>query len=81
MLTRYKGQLKLKVGAFAIVPKEQRCAKRKSLWLAALGSSCTRCCETGQSSSRPKPATRQEAESSSQEEDALGREQTMARIL
>jgi hypothetical protein len=39
MLTRYKGQLKL---------------KDESLWLAASRSSCTRRCETGPSSRRPK---------------------------
>jgi hypothetical protein len=42
-----------------------------------------RCCETGRSSHRPSPpqSTRQEAESSSQEERRPGREQTTARIL
>ena len=53
MLTRYKGQLKLKDWA-SRSPSDQRCAKRESLWLAALGSSCTRCCETEPSSHRPK---------------------------
>ena len=51
-------------------PGDQQCAKRESLWLAALRSSCMRCCETGRSSRRPKSpkSTRQEAESSSHEE-------------
>ena len=69
MLTRYKGQLKLKDWAFAIA-KRSTMRKAELLWLAASRSSCTRCCETEPSSPRPKPAqsTRQEAESSSQEE-------------
>jgi hypothetical protein len=54
ILTRYKGQLKLKDGP-SRSPSGQRCAKRESLWRAALGLSCTRCCETGQSSHRPMP--------------------------
>src|SRR5689334_8552881 len=64
-------------------PSDQRCAKRGLLWLAAWRSSCTRCCETGRSSHRPSPpqSTRQEAESSSQEERRPGREQTTAWIL
>jgi len=51
-------------------PSDQRCARPGSLWLAASQSSCTRCCETGRSLYWPKPpqSTRQEAESSSQEE-------------
>jgi transposase len=53
MLTRYKGQLKLKDWAFAM-PNDQRCAKRESLWLVASRSLCTRCCETERSSGRPK---------------------------
>jgi transposase len=56
MLTRYKGQLKLKDWAFAIAKRSQRCAKPESLWLAASRSSCMRCCEMGRSSYRPKPA-------------------------
>ena len=69
MLTRYKGQLKLKDWA-SRSPSDQRCARRGLLWLAASRSSCTRCCETGPSSHQPKPtrSTRQEAESSSQDE-------------
>ena len=69
MLTRYKGQLKLKDWP-SRSPSDQRCARRGLLWLAASQSSCTRCCETGPSSRRPMPpqSTRQEAESSSQEE-------------
>jgi hypothetical protein len=68
MLTRYKGQLKLKDWAFAIA-SDQRCAKRESLWPAASRSSCTRCYETEPSSHQPKLLQpRQEAESSSQEE-------------
>ena len=62
MLTRYKGQLKLKDWAFAIA-KRSTMRKARLLWLAASRSSCTRCCETGQSSHRHKPrkSTRQEA--------------------
>ena len=69
MLTRYKGQLKLKDWAFAIAD-DQRCAKRESPWLAASRSLCTRCCETERSSRSPKPRKPrgQEARSSSQEE-------------
>jgi transposase len=66
MLTRYKGQLKLKDWAFAIA-KRSTMRKRESLWRAASLSSCMRCCETERSSHRPKP-TKQEAETSSQEE-------------
>ena len=55
MLTRYNGQLKLKEWP-SRSPSGQRCAKRKSLWRAALGSSCARCCETEPSSHRHKPA-------------------------
>jgi transposase len=54
MLTRYKGQLKLKDWAFAVA-KRSTMRKRGSLWLAAWRSSCTRCCETRRSSSSPKP--------------------------
>ncbi len=69
MLTRYKGQLKSRTGP-SRSPGGQRCARPGSLWLAASRSLCTQCCETGLSSHRPSPAqpTRQEAESSSQEE-------------
>ena len=68
MLTRYKGSSNSRTG-LSRSPSGQRCAKRESLWRAASGSSCMRCCETRQSSYWPKPAvTRQEAESSSQEE-------------
>ena len=52
MLTRHKGQLKLKDWAFAIA---KRSTMRKArLWLAASRSSCTRCSATGRSSSSTK---------------------------
>jgi transposase len=37
MLTRYKGQLNSRIGR-SRSPTDQRCAKRESLWRAALGS-------------------------------------------
>src|SRR5580700_3641355 len=52
MLTRYKGQLKLKDRAFAI-GRDRRCARPESLWLAASPSSCMRCYAMGRSSSSP----------------------------
>ena len=55
MLTRYKGQLKLKDWP-SRSPSGQRCARRGLLWLAASRSSCMRCCEMGRSSYRPKPS-------------------------
>ena len=54
MLTRYKGQLKLKDSAFAS-PGDQPCARRASLWRVASPSSCTPCCETERSSSLRRP--------------------------
>jgi hypothetical protein len=51
MLTRYKGQLKLKDWAFAIA-RRSTMRKAGSLWLDASESSCMRCCETGRSSSQ-----------------------------
>jgi Transposase IS116/IS110/IS902 family len=82
MLTRYKGQLKLKDWAFAIA-KRSRCAKRESLWLAASQSSCTRCCETEPSSCRLRPSRPRDRRPypAPKRSDARGREQTMARIL
>src|SRR6476620_282769 len=56
MLTRYKGQLKLKATGPSRSPSGQRCARRGLLWLAASRSSCMRCCEMGRSSYRSKPA-------------------------
>jgi hypothetical protein len=56
MVTRYKGQLKLKDWALAIA-KRSTGARPESLWLAASRSSCTRCCGTGPSSYRPSPRT------------------------
>ena len=53
MLTRYKGQLKLKDWAFAIAKIDD--AQSASCWRAASLSSCMRCCETERSSHRPKP--------------------------
>ena len=54
-----------------------------SLWLAASRSSCTRCCETGRSSHRPKPRNPRDRRPNlaPKRSDALGREQTTARIL
>ena len=49
MLTRYKGQLKLKDWAFAIA-KRSTMRKARVAWLAASESSCTQCCATGPSS-------------------------------
>ena len=54
MLTRYKGQLKLKDWAFPIAKRSTMC-KGELLWLAASQSSCMRCCETRQCSYWPKP--------------------------
>ena len=75
MLTRYKGQLKLKDWAFAI-------AQRESLWLVASRSLCTRCCETERSSRSPKPRKPRDRRPNPapKRSDALGREQTTARI-
>jgi hypothetical protein len=56
MLTRYKGQLKLKDWAFAIAKRSTMRKARGSLWRAGSQSSCTRCCETGPSSHRRSPA-------------------------
>ena len=81
MLTRYKGQLKLKDWAFAIA---QRSTMRKALspWLAAWRSSCTRCCGTKRvRAGSGHQSTRQETASSSQEERRLREGQTTARIL
>ena len=58
MLTRYKGQLKLKDWAFAIA-KRSTMRKPVSLWLAAWRSSCTRCCGTEPSSRRLRPSIHQ----------------------
>jgi hypothetical protein len=63
-------------------PSGQRCAKPESLWRAASRSSCTRCCETGQSSHRPKlgnPRDRR-PNRAPKRSDARGREQTTARF-
>ena len=56
MLTRYKGQLKLKDWAFAIARRSQACARRASLWRVASPSSCTPCCRTERRSSRRRLA-------------------------
>jgi hypothetical protein len=50
-----QGSLNSRIGPLRS-PSDKRCERRESLWLAASGSSCTRCFETGQSSHRPKPA-------------------------
>ena len=55
MLTRYKGQLKLKDWAFAIA-KRSTMRKARVAWLAASRSSCTRCCETGPNSCWLRPS-------------------------
>ena len=64
-------------------PSNQRCAKRESLWRAASGLSCMRCCETRQSSSSPKPCKPRDRRPNPapMRSDALGREQTTAPIL
>ena len=82
MLTRYKGQLKLKDWAFAIA-KRSTMRKRGLLWLAASRSSCTRCCETEPSSCRLRPNRPRDRRPypAPKRSDALGREQTTARIL
>ena len=82
MLTRYKGQLKLKDWAFAIA-KRSTMRKAGSLWLAASRSSCTRCCETGPSSHRPRPGKPRDRRPNPapKRSDARGREQTTARIV
>jgi hypothetical protein len=81
MLTRYKGQLKLKAGP-SRSPSDQRCAKRESLWLAASRSPCMLCCGTEPSSHRHKPAPRDRRPNPApMRSDALGREQTTAPIL
>ena len=54
MLTRDKGQLKLKDWAFAIA-KRSTIAKRELLGLVASRSLCTRCCETERPLSRRRP--------------------------
>jgi hypothetical protein len=51
MLTRYKGQLKLKAWALS-TPNDPPCARRGSRWPGASPSSCTPCCNTAPSSSR-----------------------------
>ena len=55
MLTRYKGQLKLKAWAFAIAKRSTMRQGEGCSGSHASGSSCMRCCETRQSSYRPKP--------------------------
>ena len=54
MLTRYKGQLKLKDWAFAIA-KRSTMRKARVALTRRLAISCTRCCETGRSSRRFRP--------------------------
>jgi hypothetical protein len=81
MLTRYKGQLKLKDWAFAIAQRSTMRKARVAL-LAAWRSSCTRCCGTEPSSHRHKPAPRdRRPKPAPKRSDARGREQTTARIL
>ena len=55
----------------------------QSLWLADSRSSCTRCCETGRSSHRPKPRNPRDRRPNlaPKRSDARGREQTTAPIL
>jgi Transposase IS116/IS110/IS902 family len=69
MLTRYKGQLKLKDWAFAIAERSTMRKARAAL-APVSRSSCTRCRGTKRSSCRFRPSNpqRQEAECSSQEE-------------
>jgi hypothetical protein len=80
VLTRYKGQLKLKDWAFAI---DQPCARLGSLWSVASQSSCTRCSGTKPSSARLRainPPDRRPHRAPARS-DARGREQTTAPIL
>jgi hypothetical protein len=58
MLTRYKGQLKLKDWAFAIAGRST-IRKAQSLRRAASPSSCTQCCGTKPSSRRLRPSIHQ----------------------
>jgi transposase len=83
MLTRYKGQLKLKTWAFAIA---RRSTMRKARVLAASRSSCTRCCATEPSSHRlrrfrPISLPDRRPHRAPARSDARGREQTTAPIL
>ena len=82
MLTRYKGQLKLKDWAFAIA-RRSTMRKAKLLWRAASQSSCTRCFEMGRSSSSPKPCKPRDRrpKPAPKRSDAQGREQTTAWIV
>ena len=57
MLTRYKGQLKLKDWALRDRQAQANDAQGEGCsGSPPRGSSCMRCCETGQSSYRPKPS-------------------------
>jgi hypothetical protein len=58
MLTRHKGQLKLKDWP-SRSPGDRRCARPASLWRVASQSSCMRCCGTKLSSRRLKTSIHQ----------------------
>ena len=82
MLTRYKGQLKLKDWAFAIAKRSTMrkarvaLARRLAIIMHAMLRDGTEFVPT-----QTQQATRQEAASSSKRSDALRTEQTTARIL
>ena len=83
MLTRYKGQLKLKDWAFAIAKRSTMRKARVALArrLAIIMHAMLRRRDRVRIGVSPIKPTRQEAESSSERSDARGREQTMARIV
>ena len=71
-----------RTGRFAIARRSNDAQSAESLWLAASGLSCMRCCETRQSSYWPNPAARDRRPNPApKRSDARGREQTTARIL
>jgi hypothetical protein len=81
MLTRYKGQLKLKDWAFAIA-KRSTMRKARVALARRLAIIMHAICETGRSSHPPKPVPRDRRPNRAPaRSDALGREQTTARIL
>ena len=82
MLTRYKGQLKLKDWAFAIAKRSTMRKARIALARQTSRSSCARCCETRQSSLRPKPGNpRDRRPNRAPKRSDARREQTTAPIL
>ena len=81
MLTRYKGQLKLKDWAFAIAARSTM-RKAKVALARCLAIIMHRCCATGRSSHRPRPRNPRDRRPNlaPKRSDALGREQRTARI-